>query len=58
MGGMKIALPIVPEFSADGKLKSDEFTSANGSPEKLLVQVAASKKIILQWRRKREFRPV
>jgi hypothetical protein len=44
MGAMKVALRNVTNFSADGKISSDQFTSVNGTVEKLLVHVEAVKK--------------
>jgi len=44
MGPTKIALRNVTKFLPDGKLTSEEFTSVNGAPETLFVQVAAVKK--------------
>jgi len=43
-GGMKFALRNATKFHDDGKLTSDEFSSANGAPESLLVHVEAVKK--------------
>ena len=43
-GGMKFALRNTTKFLDGGKLSSDEFSSANGSPETLLVHVEAVKK--------------
>ncbi len=43
-GPKKIALRSVTKLSADGKLTSEEYSSADGSPEKLLVRVEAVKK--------------
>lgn len=42
-GPAKIDLRNVTKFGADGKLTSDEYSSANGGPEKLLVHVEAVK---------------
>jgi len=44
MGGMKVALRNETKFLDGGKLTSDEFSSANGAPEKLFVHVEAVKK--------------
>jgi len=44
MGPTKIALRNVTKFLPGGKLTSDEFSSVNGSPEKQIVHVDATKK--------------
>ena len=44
MGPAKIALRNVTKFLPDGKLTSEEFSSVNDAPEKLIVHVAATKK--------------
>jgi hypothetical protein len=44
MGTMKFALRNVTKFLPDGKLASDEFSSANGAAETLLVHIEAIKK--------------
>lgn len=44
MEAMKFALRNETRFLEGGKLTSDEFSSANGAPEKLLVHVEAAKK--------------
>jgi len=44
MGPTKIALRNVTKFLPDGKLASEEFSSVNGAPETLIVDVAATKK--------------
>ncbi len=44
MGPTKIALRNVTKFLPDGKLTSEEFSSVNDAPEKLIVHVAATKK--------------
>jgi hypothetical protein len=43
-GGMKFALRNATKFLADNKLTSDEYSSANGAAETLLVHVEAVKK--------------
>lgn len=43
VGGTKYALRNATKFLGGGKLTSDEFSSANGSPETLLVHVEAVK---------------
>jgi hypothetical protein len=43
-GGRKIALRNSTKFLDGGRLTSDEFSSANGSPENLIVHVEAVKK--------------
>jgi hypothetical protein len=43
-GGMKFALRNSTKFLSDKKLTSDEYSSANGAPEALLVHVEAVKK--------------
>ena len=43
-GTKKFAIRNVTKFSGDGKLTSEEYSSANGGPEKLLVRVEATKK--------------
>jgi hypothetical protein len=43
-GGTTFALRNSTKFVADGKLVSEEFSSANGAPEVLLVHVEAVKK--------------
>jgi len=43
-GGTKFALRNATKFLDGGKLSSEEYSSANGSPEKLLVHVEAIKK--------------
>lgn len=43
-GGMKFALRHTTKFMEGGKLTSDEYSSANGKPETLLVHVEAIKK--------------
>jgi hypothetical protein len=43
-GGMKFALRNATKFLTDKTLTSDEYSSANGAPEKLLVHVEAVKK--------------
>jgi hypothetical protein len=43
-GAMKIVLRNVTKFLDGGKLTSDQFSSANGGPETLLVHVEAVKK--------------
>jgi hypothetical protein len=42
--GMKLALRNATKFLDGGRLTSDEFSSANGSPDTLLVHVEAVKK--------------
>ena len=42
-GGMKVALRSATKFLEGGKLTSDAFSSANGSPEALVVHVEAVK---------------
>ena len=39
-----VALLAHQKFLPDGKLTSEEFSSVNGAPEKLIVHVAATKK--------------
>ena len=43
-GGTTFALRNSTKFLANGKLVSEEFSSANGAPEVLLVHVEAVKK--------------
>ena len=43
-GGMKLALRNETKFLDGGRLASDQFSSANGSPEALFVHVEAVKK--------------
>jgi len=43
-GGMKFALRNATKFLDGRKITSDEYSSANGSPESLLVHVEAVKK--------------
>lgn len=43
-GGMKLALRNATKFLDGGRLASDQFSSANGSPEILFVHVEAVKK--------------
>jgi len=43
-GGTKILLRNSTNFRSDKKLTSDEYSSASGAPEKLLVHVEAVKK--------------
>ncbi len=43
-GGMKFVLRNSTKFLSDKKLTSDEYSSANGAPEMLLVHVEAVKK--------------
>ena len=44
MGSMNIAMRNVTKFQDGGKLTSDQYSSANGSPEALIVHVEATKK--------------
>lgn len=44
MGQAKIAMRNVTRLTGPGKLISEEYTSVNGSPEKLLVSVEATKR--------------
>lgn len=44
MGNTTIAMRNVTKFLEGGKLTSDQYSSANGSPEALLVHVEATKK--------------
>ena len=44
VGGMRIAIRNTTRFLEGGKLSSDQFSSANGKPEALLVHVEAVKK--------------
>ena len=43
-GAMKVAVHNSTRVVASGKMLSDEFSSANGAPEKLLVHVEATKR--------------
>jgi hypothetical protein len=44
MGSRKIALRNTTKFLEGGKILSEEYSSANGGPEKLLVHVEAARK--------------
>jgi Protein of unknown function (DUF1579) len=43
-GGVKLALRNASKLTSPGKMVSEEFSSANGAPESLLVRVEATKR--------------